>query len=91
MSDPQALPSEPNPPCDFLAFIAQRWNTDIGGASDRLGQLLMSYEPGPLARKSAAQAQSAEQPKTSRASTRKAPPRAATRNLPAAEPTDAAA
>jgi hypothetical protein len=40
-----AEPTHRDMPCDFLAFLAERWNTDEELAADRLGRLLATYEP----------------------------------------------
>jgi hypothetical protein len=50
MSDtPPSQTPEPLP-CDFLAFLAQRLGVEAPTATDLLGEAVVRYEPGPIAR-----------------------------------------
>ncbi|HKY36797.1 MAG TPA: hypothetical protein VJN18_12705 [Polyangiaceae bacterium] len=40
-------------PCDFLAFLQSRLGIEAAAAADVLGEWLVSYEPGPVARANA--------------------------------------
>ena len=54
MSNSQPDPTQQRElPCDFLAFLERRLGVEVEAASDVLGQWLIDYEPGPVARANA--------------------------------------
>ena len=53
MSNSQPDPTQqPGLPCDFLAFLQSRLGVEAA-AADVLGEWLVSYDPGPVARANA--------------------------------------
>jgi hypothetical protein len=51
MSNSQQDPTPPQElPCDFLGFLQTRRGVEAQAAADVLGEWLVHYEPGPVAR-----------------------------------------
>ncbi len=50
MSNTQPSQTPQETPCDFVAFLTQRLGVKTAVAADVLGEALVHYEPGPIAR-----------------------------------------
>lgn len=50
MSNSQSRPAREELPCDFLAFLEQRWKVSPPAALATLGKALDRYQPGSVAK-----------------------------------------